>query len=396
MTQLNIDELNARIMALQKYLAANDIDTAILSQSSDIYYYSGSLQPLYLVVPASSEPFVLARKATTRISIDSPHIAIDRFTNGKELAASIAGRGLERAHRIGLTLDTLSYTSANRLAKLFPNAELVNIAWDLRMMRAVKSESEIATQAKAGEIMAKVPDIVKASLTPGMTELELSTMVESYFRLNGHAVVVRSRREEVGAIAFGVCSSGKNSLAGNKFEGICAGAGLSAGSAYGASKDVIESGVPIILDFAFNLDGYIVDQTRMASIGQPSNQVLKAYEDMAQIEEKLASMLLVGTAWEDIYFRAVEDANAAGYFDTFMGMEPERVGFIGHGVGLELDEPPFIAPKMKFPLEAGMVLALEPKVSLPGVGVIGIEDTYIVENDGARPITLADRDFIIV
>lgn len=390
------EEIGNRVKKLQAFLTSSDVDVAILSESSDIYYYSGSMQPLYLVVPAGGEPFALARKAATRIALDAPDLPLEQFTGSRDLAAIFARRNLTNARRVGLTLDRLSYVSTNRLAKLLPNAEFSDIAWNVRMLRAIKSESEIAIQRRAGEVVAMVPEIVRAALEPGMTELELSALLESYFRLNGHGVLVRSRREGVDAVPFGVCSSGANSLAGTKFEGICAGAGLSPGTPYGASRDEIQVGVPIILDFAFNLDGYIVDQTRMASIGMPSREVLTAYEAMLHIEDELASMLVSGTTWEEVYYRAVELAGEGDYTETFMGLSPEKVAFVGHGVGLELDEPPYLAPDMKFKLEAGMVLAIEPKVALPGIGVVGIEDTYVVRECAAERITNADRDFTIV
>ncbi len=396
MTQFSATELTNRVQKLQAYLAGDEIDLAILSQNSDILYYSGSMQPLYLCVPAAGEPFALARKATTRISADAPHLALEPFAGGRDLAAILARRSLTGARRIGLTLDTLSHASANRLAKLFHEAELTDIAWDIRMLRIVKSESEIAIQRRAGEIMARVPDIVAATLEPGMTELELSAVLESYFRLNGHGVTIPCRREGVDAVAFGVCSSGANSLTGTKFEGICGGAGLSPGTPYGATRDVIEAGVPIILDFGFNLDGYIIDQTRMASIGKPSDEVLAAYDAMVRIEDDLAAMLVPGTPWEDIYHRAVELASKGGYAETFMGLAPEKVAFVGHGVGLELDEPPYLAPDMKFELQAGMVVAIEPKVALPDTGVIGVEDTYVVRERSPERLTTADQDFIAV
>ena len=396
MAGLPTKELNARIDALRLYLVKNEIDLAILSQNSDIFYYSGSIQPLYVVVPAEGRAFVLARKALTRISSEVQHIDIEPFAGGKDLAAIFARRDLTDARRVGLTLDTLSYVSATRLQRLFPQSELRDIAWDLRLLRIVKSESEIAIQRRAGEIMAKVPDVVRAALKPGMTELELSALLESYFRLNGHGVVLSCRREGVEAVPFGVCSSGTNSLAGTKFEGICSGIGLSAGTPRGASNDVIANGAPIILDFGFNLEGYIIDQTRMACIGPIPDEVRKAYDAMLHIERDIIQMLRPGVVWKDVYTRAVELADKMGYSDTFMGFGTERVKFVGHGVGTELDEPPYLAPEMKDELAAGMVIAIEPKVALPGIGVVGIEDTLVIRDSGVDILTTADPDFIIV
>lgn len=393
--QFTNNELNSRIEALRGYLARKQTDVAILSQTSDIIYYSGSAQPLYVVVPAEGDAFALARKGITRINTEVTHIGIEPFSGGKDLAAIFEKRGLPSARKIGMTLDTLSYTSATRMMKPFAEGTMADIAWDVRMLRTVKSEAEIAIQRRAGAVMAKVPEIVKASLEPGMTELELSALLESYFRLNGHGVIVRTRREGVGDVPFGVCSSGVNSLTGTKFEGVCAGAGTAAGSPYGAAMDVIAEGAPIIIDFGFPLEGYIIDQTRMASIGEPSDEVMQAYEDMLKVESVILDAMKPGAIWEDLYTLAANTATDMGYADTFMGSGTEQVKFVAHGVGLELDEPPYLAPDMKYPLEAGMVIAVEPKVALPGVGVVGIEDTVIVRDAGVEFITTAPREFIV-
>lgn len=394
--QFSLEELNNRVNNLKGYLIANEIDLAILSQNTDILYYSGSLQPLYVLVPAEGEPVALARKALTRINDEVKHLPAQAFSGGKDLAAIIAGRGLADARRIALTLDTISYSSATRMQRLFPSAEMVDIAWDMRMLRAAKSESEIEIMSRAGKVVERIPEIVKANLKPGMTELELSAVIENYLRLNGHASIVRCRREGMEVAGFGLCSSGVNSLAGTKFEGICAGIGVSQGAPYGASRNPIPRGTPIILDYAFNLEGYIIDQTRMASIGKPSAEVLAAYDAMYSIEQEITEMLRPGTVWEDVYNRSVELADKAGYADTYMGAGTERVKFVGHGVGTELDEPPYLAADMKYELRPGMVVAVEPKVALPGVGVIGIEDTLVIRESGAQLITTAPSGFIIV
>lgn len=389
------EELKNRIRSLQAHLVENKIDVAILSQSSDVFYYSGSVQPLYVVIPADNDAFALARKGLTRMRWEIEHIEIEAFSGGKDLSRIFAKRGISGSRRIGLTLDTLSYLSTMRMMKVFPDGVPEDIAWDVRMLRAVKSESEIAIQKEAARIMAKTPDVVRQALVEGITELELSAVLESHYRLNGNGVVVTSRREGVDALGFGACSSGINSLAGTKFEGICAGAGLSPGTPYGASRDVIKQCTPIIIDFAFNLYGYIVDQTRMASIGTPDSEVLRAYDIMQEIESAIFDAMKPGAVWENIYNLAVEMASEAGFADTFMGSGTERVRFVGHGVGLELDEPPYLAFGMKYELQEGMVIAVEPKVALPGIGIVGIEDTVVVRESGVEPMTFASKDFIV-
>lgn len=389
-------ELAERIHKLQNMLCGKGIDLAILSQNTDIYYYTGSVQPLYLMVPASGEPVILARKAITRISEEVPQITLEAFSGTKDLVDIVGRHKLVGAKQIGFTLDTMPYASVARLLRIFPGTEIVDISWDLRMLRVSKSEAEIAIQKRAGEILARVPEEAIANFHPGMTELEMSAAIENYFRLNGHTSLVRSRREGVEMSGFGVLSAGINSLAGTKFEGICAGKGVSAAVPYGASFDPIAEDAPVVLDYAFNLDGYHVDQTRMFTWGQPSDKIMKAYDAMLRVQGSAVDALKPGVTWESVYRDAVSLAAEFGYAEVFMGIGTEQVRFIGHGVGLELDEPPFLAPKMSYPLEEGMVLAVEPKVALPGVGVVGIEDTYVIRRDGAERITTCPKDFIIV
>jgi Xaa-Pro aminopeptidase len=117
---------------------------------------------------------------------------------------------------------------------------------------------------------------------------------------------------------------------------------------------------------------------------------------MLKVEEAAFSDLQPGRPWSTVYETALQMAVTLGYEAEFMGLGAEKVRFIGHGVGLELDEPPFLAPKMNFPLETGMVVAIEPKVSLAGIGVIGVEDTVVIRENRIDIITTCPKDFIII
>jgi Xaa-Pro aminopeptidase len=395
MDSVTKNELMARIGKLQNHLTAQGIDLAVLNMNSDLYYYSGSVEPLYLIIPAVGQAVLLARKAIQRIRDEASHIKLEPFSGTKDLVRIISGYGYSGARKVGMTLDTTAYATVQRWRQLFTEADLVDLSWDIRVLRMVKSEIEIAVLTKAGAIMAGVPDLVKLNFKPGMTELQLSAMVENYFRLNHHGVVVRCRREGI-EMGFGVCSSGVNTLAGTKFDGICAGVGISTAVPYGANADPIRRGVPILLDYAFNLEGYHMDQTRMFSWTEPVPEVRRAYEAMLQVEERVIMLLKPGRLWTEIYDEALKLATELGYEKEFMGLGPEKVKFVGHGVGLELDEPPFLAPKNDYPLEAGMVVAVEPKVSLPDIGVVGIEDTLVIRAEKAEFLTTVSREFFIL
>lgn len=385
-----------RLRKLQALLEQKELDAAVLQYATDLYYYTGSVQPLYLLVPRSGEACVLARKSLTRIEEEVRELPLRAFDSTAELVAILEQTGVRSAHRLGFTLDTASYVSVQRFQRLCPQAEIVDLSWDLRQLRMVKSAEEIAILTRAGEIMTRVPEWVRAHFTPGMSELALSAEMECEFRRQGHDLLIRLRREGVEMSACGVCVSGLQTLAGTKFEGICGGTGLSPAVPFGATRQPILQATPILLDFAFVLEGYHLDQTRMACWGQPPAEVRKAYDDMLTVQQTVFDALRPGARWEDVYQRALAQVVELGYADTFMGVGSEQVSFVGHGVGLELDEPPFLAPRMPYPLAEGMTLAIEPKVALPGIGVVGIEDTVVVRDGAPERLTICSQEFIVL
>jgi Xaa-Pro aminopeptidase len=393
--QFEGEEFLGRIDALQRVLLAKGLDWAIINANADLYYFAGSVQPLYLLIPARGDSFMLARKGISRIAEEVRHLKLEPFSNGKEIAVILNKYGVAASRKIGLTLDAISYATVQRLQKNLGTAQLEDISLAIRSLRMVKSAAEISVQLRAAAILAKVPELVQSYFQPGMTELELSAILENYFRLNGHSTLLRCRREGVEMAGYGICSSGIHSLSGTKFEGVCSGLGATAAAPYGAAPLPIPANVPVILDYAFNLEGYHVDQTRMFCWGTPSPEFLEAYEAMLKIEEAVERELKPGKVWGELYELSAAMAKDFGYENEYMGSDMEKVRFVGHGVGLELDELPLLAADMKDTLTCGMVIAVEPKVALPGIGVVGIEDTYVIQPEGVQWLTRCGKEIIL-
>jgi len=320
--------------------------------------------PLYLFVPAFDEPFMLARKAVDRIRQEAPQLPLEVFRGSNDLIAIMERRGVTPSMRIAYTLDTTAYTTVARFQRMFDEAETVDISWDIRTLRMVKSEAEIAVQREAGWVMREIPELVKSSFRPGITELELSADLERYLRQRGHAALLRCRREGIEMAACGVCSAWPNSMAGTKFDGICGGAGLSAGAPYGASADPIPKRMPLIIDFGLNYHGYHVDQTRMFCWGEPPEEARAAYDAMLRAQQAAVDRLRPGVAWEDVY-NAPPRSPSGWVRGDLHGSRP-REGEVRRprrrtGVG----RATLPGAQMKDPLAAGMVVAIEPKVALP-------------------------------
>jgi Xaa-Pro dipeptidase len=385
-----------RIQKLQAFLLKTNLDCVVLHHAPDIFYYSGSIQPLYLFVPASGYPFAIARKSIDRMQHEIGEMRSYPFKSSVQMKDILENEEIIKMTRIGIASDVISYSSFLRLQQLLPGAEWIDASWDIKKLRMVKSDDEIAILAESGKIMHKIPEIVREVFQPGMTELQLSAGLEYYLRNQGHDALIRCRREGVEMSGFGVVSCGANSLAGTKFEGVCGGTGLCNAIPYGATNKIIPENTPIIIDFAFVRQGYILDQTRMACIGEIPTVVSKAYNAMLKIEEEILNFIRPGVTWESVYFLSAKLAKDMGYEEEYMGYGTEKVKFVGHGVGLELDEPPFLAPGMKDEIEENMTIAIEPKVGLPGIGIVGVEDTIVIKNGAPQILTTCPRDIITI
>ncbi|HKL48121.1 MAG TPA: M24 family metallopeptidase, partial [Desulfuromonadales bacterium] len=175
------------------------------------------------------------------------------------------------------------------------------------------------------------------------------------------------------------------------------GLGVNPSIGQGASYNRIKAGQPIIVDFTGAFDGYIVDQTRTFCVGGLSDEMNKAYDDMVKIEEKLKKIARPGVAWGELYEQCHSMAVDMGYADHFMGSSGAQVSFIGHGVGIEVDEFPFIAKGFSDQLlEKNMTFAFEPKVVYPGIGAVGVENTFWVAEDGLKHITFTSEELAVL
>lgn len=248
---------------------------------------------------------------------------------------------------------------------------------------------------EAAEIYPQVLAYARTILRPGMTELELEGLLEGKARALGNGGYVRMRGFG-SEFHFGAVTAGERATIPSSFDGPVVGQGLWPEQPAGASEAEIRTGEPIVVDTVNVVRGYQVDQTRMLAIGDLSEELKKAYALACEIEEILRRALVPGRTTGEVYDEVLTWVKEnTPYSENFMGYGPSRVSFVGHGVGLELDELPTISRGAREVLVPGMVIAIEPKFVFPGVGVVGIEDTVVVADaDGARFITKAPQEII--
>ena len=378
-------ESKKRIAGLQHELKEKGIDGALLIYPIDIYYFSGTRQNSTLWIPAQGNPCLFARKSYSRALSESAVEDTRPFPSSKEFPAFFGAE----IKRIGFTFDVAPVQQYNYYAKLLSGRELVDISSLNRELRSVKSDWELDQMRNSGarlcEVFKEVPDFLKE----GMREIDLSAEFEYRLRKAGSEGFVRMRafNQEL-FLGLAVCATAEHT---GFFDGAVTGRGLSSAAPHGASTEIIPPNNPVLIDYTGVFNGYIVDMTRMFVIGKLSPELEFAFATSLAIQKYLVDNLKPGAICEDLFMKAAEMAEAAGLAQNFMGAPGENAKFVGHGVGLELDEFPVLAQGFKVALQAGQTIAIEPKFVLPGQGVIGIENTFAVSSQGGVKITdLAD------
>ena len=384
-------ESEQRIVRLQKELQEKGIDGALFIYPIDIYYFAGTRQNSALWIPAQGNPFLLVRKSFLRAQTESAVEDVRPFPSSKEFA-SLFG---EEVQKIGFTFDVAPVQQYNFYAKLLAGRELVDISAINRDIRSVKSKWELERMRNSGVRIGEVYRQVPGFLKEGMREVDLAAEFECRLRKAGSEGYVRMRAFNQ-ELFLGLAVS--SATAGNPgfFDGAVTGRGLSNAAPHGASTEIMPANTAVLLDYAGIYDGYIVDMTRVFVIGKLAPELERAFATSLAIQKYLVENLKPGVICEELFRKSVEIAEAAGLAQNFMGAPGENAKFVGHGCGLELDEYPVLAQGFKVALKAGQTLAIEPKFVLPGIGVIGIENTFAVTDKGGEKITDLPDDIVYV
>ncbi len=379
------EETTKRIHRLQAELTGQGIDGALLIYPIDVYYFAGTRQNSVLWVPAAGEPLLLVRKSLSRAKEESPIADIRPFPASREFPALFDAQ----VRKIGLTFDVLPIQQYNYYAKLLAGREFVDLSAINREIRSVKSAWELARLQESGRNLCSIFRQVPTFLRTGMRELDLAAEFEYRLRKAGNEGYVRMRAFNQ-ELFLGLAVSASAGQPGF-FDGAVTGRGLSSAAPHGASTDEIVADTPVLLDYTGIFNGYIVDMTRIFVIGSLGVELTHAFATALAIQQHLEESLKPGAICEDLFSQAAAMAEQAGLGKNFMGAPGENARFVGHGVGLELDEFPVLAQGFKVPLQEGQTIAIEPKFVLPGKGVIGIENTFAISALGGVRITdLAD------
>jgi Xaa-Pro dipeptidase len=389
-------ELEYRNLKLRQFMGEEKLDAVIILQNADLFYFTGTIQSGALYIPLEGEPIYMVRKDYRRARMESGLKRIVPFSSMKDVTGILSDYGCPMPKRIGMELDVLPVNFFERYRKVFPDAVVADATPIIRRVRMIKTNYEIRILEDAASQVDRIFRRAREIIREGMTEIELAAELEYTARLAGHQGFLRMRAFNA-ELFYAHVFSGEDSAVSAYMDTPLGGVGPSPAFGQGAGYGKIRRNEPIIIDFAGCLDGYMVDQTRMFAIGGMPDLLKKGYNDMLKIQERMMELAEERRSWGDIYDECISMAAAQGYSDHFMGYKGAQVSFIGHGIGVEIDEFPFIAKGFNdMPLEKGMVFAFEPKLVYPGVGSVGIENTFHLGEQGLNMLTYSEQDIVIL
>ncbi len=388
-------EIDERIKKLQKKLAENNIDAALILQKADLFYFTGTIQDAHLYVPCDNDPILMVYKDFKRAISESSIKNIVPLENVRQICSLLRDNGYSMPRILGMELDVLPANLYFNYKSLFEHAKIIDISHHLRLIRAVKSAYEIDLIQKAARLSDQVADSVQEFLHEGITEIELAGLIEARARKLGHPGIVRMRLWG-SELFYGHLLSGPSAAVPSYLSSPTGGTGVSPSVAQSSGLRPIQRGEPVLVDYVFVLNGYMSDHARIFALGNLPHDLLKAHEAMLKVQTLIKKEAKPKVKAGKLYDMALELTKELGYEKYFMGVGNRRIRFVGHGLGLELDEYPFLAKSQNLELEQGMTIALEPKLIFPGKGVVGIENTHVVTDEGLKQLTHFDEKICIL
>ena len=380
-------ELKLRWDKIQQNMSDVHADGLLICDNVNLYYVSGRIFRGYCYIPVKGEPIFFVRRP---LGLNGTQVVYIR--KPEEIGEYLQKNGIAFPDKLLLESDSISYSDYKRYETIFTPKEVLNGTALLRRCRSIKTPYEIDLIRRSGELHAKAYETIPSLYRKGMTDVEFSIELEHECRKLGSLGIFRIFGQSM-EIFMGSVLAGDNADIPSPYDFAMGGAGLDVSLPVGCNGTVLTEGMSLMVDMGGNFTGYMTDMTRTYAIGSVQELALKAHETSIAIHQAIAAKSRPGVAAKDLYELAAEMANDARLSDYFMGHR-QKAGFIGHGVGIEINEAPVLAPRSRDILAEGMVFALEPKFVIPGTGALGIENTYAVTADGVEKLTVCIEELI--
>lgn len=376
------EEISLRISKICYNLLLENADAILISANPNIYYTTGRFFRGYTYISQGRKPLWFVIKPVVFDKEDD----ILFIRKPEEIPSLLKTYGYPEPSSIALETEDLTYSDILRLKNLFPEASLINGSKVMKRSRMTKTDWEISEMKADGVHHANVYSHIKDCYKPGMTDLEFQIEIERRLRLEG-ALGVSRVAGNLMEINLGSVISGENADTSGPYEFTMTGEGMHPVLPVGANNSRILSGHTVMIDMNGAFNGYQTDMTRVWYLDEVSELARKAHDCSIRILRHLEKISLPGLPVKEMYEEAIKIVEEHRLKEFFMG-HVSQVGFIGHGVGIQLNELPVVNARSKDILQEKMTIALEPKFVIPLVGAVGVENTYVVTPSGLENITV--------
>ncbi len=346
----------------------------------------------FLALGPVGEPLLLVRRPQHRLQEHELPFPVAFYKDIKEIPTILSQLGLGHYGAIGVELDVMPAALYRRLQeKLFPQRPILDLSNLIRRQRMLKSPYEIAQIRRAAHILDEaLAGRRRQSSKPASLNLNWP---QNWNTASGWPATRGwcAPAPGIWRCFSATCCPGLPAIRPPMWIPPAAAPASATGFPQGAGTKPLAPGEPISVDIAACVNGYIADETRLYVIGDLPPAAWQALDLVEKLYEIYETEARPGVMPGDLYQRLLAEVSAAGRRDQFMGLGKDQVAYLGHGVGLELDEFPIIGAKFPYPLAADMVIAFEPKFFLPDIGMVGFEDTGRITPDGVEWLTKGPR-----
>ncbi len=366
---------------------------AMIFSKINLLYFTGSMSEGMLIIERNIGATYWVRRSYDRAIAESQFPQIKAMSSYRDAATAYK----QIPHDIFMETEFVPLAMLKRVQKYFPFKEVKALDFQISMTRAVKSNWEVECMKKAGAIHQRLlEEQVPHLLKEGMSEADLAADLYALAVKEGHMGVARFAMHDTD-IVVAQLGFGESSLAPTNFDGPGGNRGLNAAMpSLGSRERKLKKGDLVFVDMGIGVNGYHSDKTMTYMFGEPlSDEIQSIHQQCVDIQNKVASLLIPGNIPEEIY-ETVMNGLTDDFKVNFMGYGNRQVKFLAHGIGLTVDELPVIAKGFKMPLQKNMLFAIEPKKGIQGIGMVGIENTFLVTPHGGESITGTHNGLIFV
>ena len=381
------NELELKWRRIQQAIRQEEADGCLLTMNMNLYYVSGQVFNGYFYLPAEGRPYWFVKRLTIP-ETNQVHV----IRKPEQIPDFFRDLNLAMPRKLLLEADELSYNEYIRLQHVFRAEATGNASALIRHIRMIKTPWEIEQMRISARKHEAVYREIPACYRPGMRDIELQIEIEKRMRVHGSLGYFRAFGSNMD-IFVGSLLAGENAGEPSPFDFALGGTGMHASGPLGANGTLLEEGTTVMADMSGNYTAYQTDMTRVFSIGKLPDRAYRVHRVALEIQARMERAAKPGVPCAELYRDALAMAGQEGLEDCFMGTR-FQAKFVGHGVGLEINELPVLTTRSKDILQPGMTFAFEPKFVLAGIGAVGIENTFLVTDSGVEKMTLLDENII--